>query len=400
MAGFIQHLATPPTTFRFLDLPFEIRIEVVNHVSRPSDIKALCRVSKEIRDIATPHLYNRVDLAWKRLHRYEFYERFEPEATLLARISSLLSAPSNLRFIRILTIDLLDPETTEAIDALLPQLQENGLIEFDSVPRSKFPTSKQIRLLWSRQKNLQNIQLCTHHISVLIYFCKQTQEPPNCLPKSITRLELSNIRDLNSDVLLLPLDIIDTSRLRSFTLSGAISSKIVYQLNGLFASRSFFRLTDLHVEQAVFEEALELSNLPSLNLLSFGPRESSYQFKNKGLVVPEDFPLRKLVWTGDSPLDHPTLESVVPQIKGLEHLEIESNLGSDWTASKRKVLAELIMMHEATLKTLLVDVYMDTEDSAFDEQFLRQILRCKQLEKLALYLQSYKPVCCEVILAW
>lgn len=172
-----------------------MRTEVVNHLSRPSHIKALCRVSKEVRDIATPRLYYRVDLTWRRGQN----DPNEQEDTLLARIRSLLSALSNLQFIRILNIGCFGPQTTKAIDALLPQLKENGLIElnFWDNPDNFFPTPEQICLLWSRQKKLQNIQLCTHHIQFLIDFFKQTQEPRNCLPKSFTRLGLAKFRGAN-----------------------------------------------------------------------------------------------------------------------------------------------------------------------------------------------------------
>lgn len=390
MAEFTQHLATPPLTFRFLELPVEIRTEVVNHFSRPSHIKALCRVSKEVSDIATPRLYNRVDLTWMGGGRNNSKEQ---EDTLLARISSLLSAPSNLQFIRILNIGCFGPQTTKAIDALLPQLKENGLIEFNfwDNPDNFFPTPEQICLLWSRQKNLQNIQLCTHHIQSLVDFFGQTQELRKSLPKSFTRLGLANFHELASDVLLLPLKIVDVSCLRSLTLSGAIPSKVVYQLNHLFASRSFFRLTVLHVEAAVFQETLELSNLPSLIHLSFGLRRGSYPyiFENKGLVVPPNFPLRLLVWAGLDPLHHPTLERVLTQVKGLEHLEIESVYR---ITIARNALAEAIEMHKSTLKTLLLDESIETEPSAYDELFLGRILRCEKLEILTLPLPPNKPV--------
>lgn len=390
MTEFTRHLATPPLPFRFLELPVEIQIEVMNHISRPSHIKVLCLVSKEISDIATPRLYNRVDLTWRGSGRNNSKEQ---EDTLLTKISSLLSAPSNLQFIRILNIGCFGPQTTKAIDALLPQLKENGLIKFSfwDNPDNFFPTPEQICLLQSRQKNLQNIQLCTHHIQSLVDFFGQTQEHRNRLPKSFTGLGLANFHELTSDVLLLPLNIVDVSCLHTLTLSGAIPSNVVNQLNRLFASGSFFRLKILHVEAAIFQETLELSNLPSLNHLSFGLRRGSYpyMFENKGLVVPPDFPLRILVWAGLNPLHHPTLESVLTQVKGLEHLEIES---VHQITSARNEIAEAIEMHRATLKALLLDEPIETEASTYDELFLRRILRCKELKVLSLPLPPNKPV--------
>lgn len=392
MAELLQHLATPPTVSRFLKLPVEIRTEVVNHLSHPSDINVLCLVSKEIRDIATPHLYNKVDLTWKRGRDIPIDE----EGFFLAKITSLLSAPCNLRFIRKLKIGSCGPQTVMALDALIPQLQENRLIEFDFLDDARyfFPTPEQLFRLWSSQKTLQNLQLSTYQIPFLINFFNSTQEPPNCLLKSVSRLRLANYNGLNRDMLLLPLNVVDTSRLRSLTLTGAISSNVVDQLNWLFASRSFSRLTDLQVELAVFEKTLELSNLPSLDFLSFGLKNGPFQYniEGKGIVVPVDFSLRKLVWSGEIPRNRPRIQSVLTKVKGLEHLEIECSLGFCQRAVDQKRLAKAIKMHEETLKTLLFDEAMETQPCYFNKEFVRRILKCKRLEKLALSLPPDKPV--------
>lgn len=195
---------------------------------------------------------------------------------------------------------------------------------------------------------------------------------------------------MNKDVLLLPLNIVDISRLCSLTLSGAMSSKIVYQLNRLYASRSFIRLTDLQVELAVFEKALEMSNLPSLKLLSYGLSYGPflYHLNCSGLVAPADFPLRELVWRGLHPLLHSQLESVLTKVKGLEHLEIESCEAS--YNRDQEALTEAIMMHKATLNTLLIYEEIDNQPLIYDEEFVRQILEGKQLEKLTLPLPPKK----------
>lgn len=395
MAELIQPVATLPKIFRFLGLPVEIRCEVVNHINRPSDIKALCLVSKEICDIATPRLYHRVDL----------YPESDPkileegEVKMLARVISLLSATSNLRFIRILNTGRFGESTTAAIDALLPQLQENALTEFNfsDDKTNFFPTSRQLRLLWSRQKNIQNVQLTTDHIPYPIDPFNETQEAPIYLPKSVTRLGLTNKNWRFSpygDAMLVPLISTDMVPLRCLTLNGPLTSKVVYRLNLLFASRSLSNLTDLHLEQATFQETLELSNLASLDLLSFGGGRNSYNYniESKGLVVPADFPLRKLVWIGGNPVYPTTLETVLTRVISLEYLEIESFVAFDRTTRARKALAEAIQMHKATLKTLVIDELMLTEASAYDRQFLRRILMCKQLEVLSLPLPPDKPV--------
>lgn len=50
---------------------------------------------------------------------------------MLVKVISPFSARSDLRFIRILNTGRFGSPTTEAINALLPQLQENALIEFN-----------------------------------------------------------------------------------------------------------------------------------------------------------------------------------------------------------------------------------------------------------------------------
>lgn len=151
-------------------------MKVMNYLIRP------CALS--FREIATPRLYNRADL----ISKSDQNNLEEEEGKMLARVSSLLSARSNLWSIRILSTGRFSFQTTKAMDALLPQLHENALIEFNfsADERNFFPTLEEQHLQVSRQENLQNIQLCTHHIPSLIVFLEKTREPPYCLPKSIT----------------------------------------------------------------------------------------------------------------------------------------------------------------------------------------------------------------------
>lgn len=47
----------------FLRLPVELRAKIVVGLSKYSELKALCLVSKHLSDLATPCLYYRVDLS-------------------------------------------------------------------------------------------------------------------------------------------------------------------------------------------------------------------------------------------------------------------------------------------------------------------------------------------------
>ena len=59
--------ATGGVSFRFLHLPVELQFVVVNFISRYSDLKTLCLLSKEVSDMATPRLFYKVDLRKERV---------------------------------------------------------------------------------------------------------------------------------------------------------------------------------------------------------------------------------------------------------------------------------------------------------------------------------------------
>lgn len=389
--------ADPPTRkiSPFLRLPVELRREVVNHLSRPRDLKALCLTSKEICDVATPRLYHRVDL----IAKCDKNLSEEQEDELLSRVNSLLSAPSNLRFIRILNTGRFGLRTTDAIHDLLSWLREDALIEFNFSCSSAehFPTGLQLQRLWRCQKNLQNFHLCSFHVPFLIDFSEKAQLPLSCLTKSVTRLELTYYEgelEQESAVMQFPFRTVVMSHLRHLTLNGPIPPKVVGWLNRLFAGCSFVNLKELHIDQATFTATLEPRNLPSLDIFSFGGGQEQYRNSINEMEpeLPANFPLLKLRWIGVDPVYPTTLEKVLTRINGLEYLEIESFIGFERTARGRKSLAEAIESHQATLKILLIDELIKTTASAYDSQFVKRILRCKQLQVLSLPLPSNRPV--------
>lgn len=291
------------TTSPSFRLPIELRIEIVNYLSRPKDIKALCLTSKEICEIATPRLYHKVDLIVPGDHYDTLWTKQENK--LLGKISSLLSAPSNLRFIRILNTGPFSKRTTVAMDALLPHLRLNALIKFNFSTSSKdlLPTGRQLQFLWYRQRKLQNLQLCTEHIPFLMEFLKAAQQPVSCLTKFVTSLKLANQAwelGEETDTMLLPFTFVDMSRLQCLSLTGPIPLKVVAGLNRLFANRSFVNLTELHINQATCETSLELRNLPYLGGLSFGGAWGRYRYdiEDMPISLQAKFPLRNftLVW--------------------------------------------------------------------------------------------------------
>ena len=380
-----------------LRLPIELLCGVVGHLRWIRDLKALRRTSKELCDIVTPRLYRKVDLIRK--DGGDHHQRRCQDLKLLRRIASLLSGRSNLHFIRILNTGQFDRRSTLAIDALLPHLQKDALIEFNFSTRrgEYFPTGRQLQLLWRRQKKLRNFQLCTHHIPFMMDLLNAAKHPLISLTKSVTSLKLITSQSYfadEADELLLSLPVLVMSRLRCLTLNGQMSSVVVDGINELFANGSFVNLTELHVDQAEFYPTLDLSNLPSLDSLSFGNARVRYHKggQRKGMILPKESSLRKIRWIGADPVDPTTLESVLNHISGLEYLEIESTESFNKTTRARVSLAKAIESHKETLKKLMVDEFIETTLSAYDIQFVRPILKCKKLKVLALPLQSNKPV--------
>lgn len=47
---------------RFLSISIDIQIMIINYITQPRDLKALCLVSKNISALAAPILYYQVDL--------------------------------------------------------------------------------------------------------------------------------------------------------------------------------------------------------------------------------------------------------------------------------------------------------------------------------------------------
>ncbi|KAI4722397.1 hypothetical protein E4T48_01272 [Aureobasidium sp. EXF-10727] len=129
----------------------EIQASIVKHISRPSDLKALCRTSKRLYDVAVKELYHTVSL--------EIGKRSD------LRLSAMLH-PGNagLKQIRILNIqftpqhaDLSEADNSRlqtVVRMLIDFLPENVLEDFEWSPWLAFDQETFLILL-DRQKRLQ-----------------------------------------------------------------------------------------------------------------------------------------------------------------------------------------------------------------------------------------------------
>lgn len=231
-------------TFPVLLLPTELQARIIRFVGQYSDLLALCLVSKHVSDIATPRLYFEVDLT-----------SINPNRTIEKRISILLSKPANLRYVRRLTMPMLKPEATLLMDRFLRLLRIDSLtdISFSSDSVEKFPTPRQLTILWYRQKNIKNLELNSHMIPWLDRFSKKRKPGRSAILKFFSVLKITNqfheVR-LPSTLkkMLWPLQNLDmVSVLQKLTLEAySVEPPIFATLNELFASGRFVNLKELN----------------------------------------------------------------------------------------------------------------------------------------------------------
>ena len=161
-------------TFPFWCLPNELQIEVVNNISRYSDLKALCLMSKPLLEIATPRIYYKVDLRSKDDcgTSNKYINPYVKHVQLKPKIHSLLSQQEKLRLVRVFKTGKFGRESTLLINRLLPLFRRDFLIKFSFSTKSSdcFPTPQQLRFLWNHQKHLQNLKFHSHMVPWLEKF--------------------------------------------------------------------------------------------------------------------------------------------------------------------------------------------------------------------------------------
>lgn len=254
--------------FPFLSLPPELQTEIMKYLSNYSDLKVLCLVSKHLSGMATPRLYNELDLRTGVKG---------PASRMRKRINSLLLQPTNLLFVRILKTPTLGRKYSQLMGRLLPLLRQDSLtrFEFSALSNKQFPTYMQMKFIWNHQKKLQNQNLYWHKVPVLEAILEERRPSEAALLKSFTILDIDvNYRthmssDKIGDIMSRSLKILDLSILQKLRICGVPSGDVVLPLlNTLFARGSFIILKELTISDVIFEETLVLNNLPSLKSLA------------------------------------------------------------------------------------------------------------------------------------
>lgn len=392
------HRATGETSFPFLRLPVELQIGVLSHVTRYSSLRALCLVSKEVADIATPRLFYKVDLRQKDWSEEPPIRQRIGYLRTLRQINSLLTKPANLLFVRVLNTSYLTPELTEHLGRLLPLFRTDFLTRISFAPKSIlcFPTPQQTQLLLSRQRKIQNLRLFSHMAPSVDEFVRKNEPSRKAVLASFTRLNISDEYDgcaTNTPATMFwPLVTLDLSVLRDLKISGlGVPPLILTRLNALFARGILVNLSRLMFEWVVFDDTLTLVNLPSLKLLNLS--YCQYGKPNRPLVLNDGFKLRYFwYYTCGNTKE---LVPLLAQIKGLEYLSI-SGFEPVWEVDKaQRDVARAISLYKETLLTLDLGENLNLDfligRTMWHFHVVEAIKKCRKLVMLSLPLVSDKP---------
>lgn len=339
--------------FPFLNLPVELQVEVVNNISRYSELKALRLVSKTLYHITTPRFYYTVDLYTRDISgRYHVPDKIQDRQTM-SKIHSLLVQPANLCFVKVLKTGWFGLKSTILMDEVLPLLRNDSLIKFGYLTHSKycFPTPRQLESLCSRQKRLE-LKLYPHMISWLEKLQRKSSQ--NALLKSFTRIYIGDSIEsslMTPDKVCWPLKNLDLCLLKKLSFNGEHFrfSRQFLVIIDLFAGQSFVNLTELTLKNITFGKTVTFANMPRVELLVIEHCNTNmHNGLRLPLEFPEDFELQGLeFWTTEraEPLSH-----LLTQVRNLKNLVIRirpSLFLSDYQAGTDFISA--VMLHKDTL---------------------------------------------------
>lgn len=390
--------ATGRRTFQFLGLPIELQVEVLSYITHYSSLRALCLVSKEVSDIATPRLFYRIDLRRRDWNEEQPARQRIRYLLALTQIKSLLTKPENLRFVRVLYTSYLTPQLTELVGRLLPLFRTDFLTEVSFAPKSIlcFPTPQQMHLLLSRQREIQNLKLCSHLAPSVDEFLRLNNPSRKAVLASFTSLNISDEFDgcaTNSHATMYwPLVNLDLSVLRDLHVTGLnVPPHILTGLNALFARGIFVNLARLKFEWVVFDDTLTVVNVPSLKQLNLS--YCKYDNPDRPLVFDEEFKLRYFWYATWGSIQE--LLPLLAQVKGLESLSISSFEPVREVDNTQRDIGRAISSYKETLLKLDLGAYLNLGfligRTMWHAHVVEEIKQCRKLVRLYLPLVSEKP---------
>lgn len=319
----------------FVALVVELQLMIVSYITRPSDLKALCLVSKRLSIIATPVLYHTVDLRKREITLYD--SPFEIRDEQLARLKSLILGKQNLGHTRILMISEYDWYTVNILDTLLLlKFEANCLIEchygsngvysaysYHAPLAYKFPDPWQIEYIWSRQQSIQTFH--SAHISTMLRFMRNNPEKARKILQSVNQLILvqEHKKRERLELVTWPLENIATFSLRKLDILGWDWAQNLRKVHDLFSSHAFTNLTHIRFEGVIFDTELELKHCPFLQELAV-IRCGSLPTDAAKLSIPTKLPIKSFFFACDGDIDQlKLLAPILSQIQGLLTLTLD-----------------------------------------------------------------------------
>lgn len=284
------------------------------------------------------------------------------------------------------------------MDQVLPLLRKDFLTEFSfsTTSSTRFPTPIQMKFLWARQENLQNLRLYSHMVPNLEEFL-ELEPSRSALLRSFTKLDISDKFDglpLNYRAIMIwPLRNLDLSVLQNLQLHGrSISTPVLCLLNDVFTGGFLVNITQLTFAWVKMVDTLTLTNMPSLNSLGL------HHCKSPGgprllLTFSDDLRIPYLFYSNFMGVEMVT--HLLVQIRGLRHLSIADCYPIKEVTGSRRELGLAISRHKETLlqlklrESLSLEAGLDVEQ--WHSDFVLEIAGCRKLVDLSLPLALNLP---------
>lgn len=242
------------TIFEYL--PCEVLGEIVNYITRPTDLKSLCLVSKTVSAVSTLRLY----------HDIVIPNDLDDSRGIHGMVETL-SNRMGLRYARRLHVGECSHQTTKAMDKLLAALPDNSIRRFsylDSL-ESQFPTASQTNYICCHQRKICNLNFGNFFVTL-----------PK-LPDQIQRPFLSPITELSFPLSLSatelnipsnwPMGMVNSIHLRKLDLSLNLGGSKP-RLDPVFSMYPLPNLTHLSFRDCLFENMeVDLATMPKLTHL-------------------------------------------------------------------------------------------------------------------------------------
>lgn len=397
-------------------LATEVQSMIFQYITRPSDLKTLCLICKELSTVTTPALYYQVDLTPREKTQNEHLHNLDPvPQEQIRRIKALLSNKKNLQYIRILVTSECNTKVTNLLNKLLKNLTKDQLLELHYgnkglqtknalVFRTEnlFPSAEQMELVWTRQRKLQTCY--SKHLSTLFRALNKNKLEANIILSPLKELILIE-EQLDPRLIGLVKKSLQNGYMSELRKLKLAQWRIVGGLqifHDLFAAGAFSTLTEIYLRDITFRTILQVANCPMLKKLTI---------YNCGILsdvaatfsIPHGVQIKSLHYVADdTTAQSRLLAPLLKQIQGLESLvlelispETEDDIFPEEEINQfRLELASALEMHQESLSELVVfeDQTCETSLVFGGAELFQAIQKCRKLFRLAVALGVEDPV--------